>query len=71
MNHYLNGWSLLPWKPTTMVHGRDIATLDNRTIVPIGADPYADRGCAPPPDAVFVRPVDGREWPDTASLAGD
>jgi phytanoyl-CoA hydroxylase len=65
VNHYCNAWSLLPWAiPPSKVKTTDIPTLDCRAIVPVGADPYADRGYAPEPDWVFLRPYDAR--PDGA-----
>ncbi len=57
VNHYCNAWSLLPWGTAPRdVSIYDIATLDHRMVVPIGDDPYADRGLTPEPHTVFVRP---------------
>lgn len=58
VNHYMNAWSLLPWS----VDGQEpvrpgaIPTMDFRGVVPIGEDPYADRGLTADPDWVFLRP---------------
>lgn len=68
VNHYLNAWSLLPWKTDGLIDGLAIPTLDNRNVVPVGVDPYAASGYAAEPDAVFLRPVHaGQEWPDLES----
>ena len=56
VNHYCNSWSLLPWavfRPDVMV---DLGLFDFRGVVPLGEDPYADRGYESMPDAVFIRP---------------
>jgi phytanoyl-CoA hydroxylase len=64
VNHYLNAWSLLPWKTVGSLSGLDIPTLDNRDVVPVGHDPYAERGYTPAPNAVFLRPVTpDQSWP--------
>lgn len=58
VNHYCNGWSLLPWAaaagPPVPIH--EIPTFDYRGIVPVGVDPYEDRGRPADPDGVFLRP---------------
>lgn len=58
VNHYCNAWSLLPWdsKGTGTVPIGAFATLDYRTVVPVGEDPYAWKGYDDPPHEVFVRP---------------
>jgi phytanoyl-CoA hydroxylase len=58
VNHYCNAWSLLPWAtaPVEKLHPYEIATHDERNIVPIGEDPYAWKGLVEPPDRVFLRP---------------
>lgn len=66
--HYMNAWSLLPWKTNGTVHGLDIPLLDSRAVVPVGPDPYADRGYSMPPSVVFLRPIDN-EWPDVDVFA--
>ena len=59
VNHYCNGWTLLPWAPTKSVAGHEIPTMDNRTTVMVaGDDPYEWRGHSTPPKAVFLRPYD-------------
>ena len=67
VNHYLNGWSLLPWMAPDRVPSSDIPTLDNRTIVPLGDDPYAWKGLTAPPSSVFLRPRGNEAWPDITS----
>jgi hypothetical protein len=66
--HYLNAWSLLPWKTNGSVHGLEIPLLDSRAVVPVGADPYAAKGYSTPPKQVFLRPIDN-EWPDVDVFA--
>jgi len=58
VNHYCNAWSLLPWatSPTEKIGLFEIATHDERNVVPIGEDPYAWKGYVDPPDRVFLRP---------------
>ncbi len=57
VNHYCNAWSLLPWAiPPVTVTSTEIPTMDFRAVVPLDDDPYADRGYAPEPDWVFLRP---------------
>lgn len=58
VNHYCNAWSLLPWAatPAGKIHPFDIATHDERNVVPIGEDPYAWKGTVDPPNRVFLRP---------------
>ncbi|MEI6496324.1 MAG: phytanoyl-CoA dioxygenase family protein [Actinomycetota bacterium] len=68
VNHYLNAWSLLPWKTNGSVPGLALPLLDNRDVVPVGTDPYAWKGYAPTPSKVVLRPIDG-VWPDTESVA--
>ncbi len=54
VNHYCNGWSLLPWELRT---GERVATCDRRCIVPVvGPDPYAWKGYEPPSGGVWLRP---------------
>lgn len=71
VNHYLNAWSLLPWHPGGEVPGGAIPTLDNRAIVPLGADPYAAKGIDPHPDRCFVRPLPGQRWAVDAGVPDD
>lgn len=63
VNHYLNAWSLLPWQQGGQISGFAIPTLDNRSVVPLGHDPYAWKGLEPDPDACFLRPLPGEAWP--------
>lgn len=57
VNHYCNAWSLLPWFPYgAPVQSFDVATADFRTVVPLGTDPYAEKGYTDPPGSVFIRP---------------
>ena len=55
VNHYCNAWSLLPWTVFSDIQV-DVANLDYRNVVPLGADPYESKGYDPVPDAVFIRP---------------
>lgn len=65
VNHYLNAWSLLPWKVKGTLPGLDIPTLDNRDVIPVGNDPYAAKGYVTTPQSVFLRPVGPHQsWPD-------
>lgn len=53
VNHYMNAWSLLPWR---MREGESGATADFRSVIPVaGADPYSWKGIEPPPEAVYLR----------------
>jgi hypothetical protein len=53
VNHYMNAWSLLPWKYTP---GVAMAMQDVREIVPVtGEDPYAWKGVTNPPRNVWLR----------------
>ena len=66
VNHYCNAWSLLPWTASAQppVPVQKIATLDFRGIVPVGFDPYEDRGRPADPDSVFLRPyLPSQSWP--------
>jgi ectoine hydroxylase-related dioxygenase (phytanoyl-CoA dioxygenase family) len=64
VNHYCNAWSLLPWSiPPISVSSSEIPTLDYRCVVPVGDDPYQDRGYGEEPDWVFLRPYDARSEP--------
>lgn len=50
VNHYMNAYSLLPWRPPG--EGERMATADFRGIVMVaGEDPYAWKGVAPAGDA--------------------
>ena len=72
VNHYCNAWSLLPWTATPQppVTIGKIPTLDYRGIVPVGRDPYEDRGRTPDPDSVFLRPhLATHSWP-TGTVKG-
>lgn len=61
VNHYCNAWSLLPWSiPPVTLSSADIPTLDYRCVVPVGEDPYGDRGYGEEPDWVFLRPYEAR-----------
>jgi ectoine hydroxylase-related dioxygenase (phytanoyl-CoA dioxygenase family) len=63
VNHYCNAWSLLPWNlPGTPVDSGAVALFDNRRVVPVGDDPYADKGYVDPPGRVFIRPH--HDWAD-------
>jgi ectoine hydroxylase-related dioxygenase (phytanoyl-CoA dioxygenase family) len=60
VNHYLNAWSKLPWQPLGgSVEAWQVPMLDNRTIVPLGEDPYASVPRTEPPRRVMMRPVVG------------
>ena len=66
VNHYCNAWSLLPWTalPQPPITINKIPTLDYRGIVPVGVDPYEDRGRTPNPESVFLRPhLASQAWP--------
>ena len=65
VGHYMNGWSNLPWA-VGMDRRVDAATHDFRTVTPVvGDDPYPERGLAPPPTSVFIRPWrTDMEWGD-------
>lgn len=57
VNHYMSSSSLLPWM---MAEGVDIGIQDYRTVeIVVGEDPYAWKGVAEPPHAVFLRPTSG------------
>ena len=57
VNHYMSSSSLLPWM---LPKNLDVATADNRTVIPVaGDDPYAWKGYAESPDEVFIRPHAG------------
>ncbi len=71
VNHYLNGWSLLPWTMAAQVPGLSVATLDNRAVVPIGHDPYAWKGVSTPPSHCFLRPLPGEPWPEAIGSGQD
>lgn len=71
VNHYLNGWSLLPWTMAAQVPGLSVATLDNRAVVPIGHDPYAWKGLSTPPSYCFLRPLPGEPWPEAIASGQD
>ena len=60
VNHYCNAWSLLPWStlPMQKIHVFEIATHDERNVIPLGDDPYAWKGYAEPPGKVFLRPAE-------------
>ena len=53
VNHYMNGWSLLPWH---LREGESVASADRRTVVHVaGVDPYAWKGYERPPKSVGLR----------------
>ena len=53
VNHYCNGWSLLPWQ---IRPGESAATADRRAVIPVsGVDPYAWKGYETPPERVHLR----------------
>ena len=53
VNHYMNAWSLLPWRYT---QGVGMAQQDLREIVMVtGEDPYAWKGTTAPPRNVWLR----------------
>ena len=57
VNHYMTASSLLPWSiPSVTIDSGAVSTLDNRAVVPLGTDPYADRGYDAFPAAVYIRP---------------
>jgi ectoine hydroxylase-related dioxygenase (phytanoyl-CoA dioxygenase family) len=57
VNHYCTASTLLPWvQHGKQIASEEIARLDNRMVVPIGPDPYADSGYLEPPGQVFLRP---------------
>ena len=54
VNHYMNSWSLLPWRTPA---GERVATADRRSIVPVsGVDPYAWKGYMELVQEVRLRP---------------
>lgn len=59
VSHYMNAWSLLPWK---VRQGESAATADFRSIVPAaGVDPYSWKGTEEPPEAVYLRTCKANE----------
>jgi ectoine hydroxylase-related dioxygenase (phytanoyl-CoA dioxygenase family) len=56
VNHYCTASTLLPWLYGKQIASEQVALLDNRMVVPLGPDPYADRGYSEPPGVVFLRP---------------
>jgi len=56
VGHYLNGWSLLPWKPRQRAEDLNVAEIDSRRVVPVaGEDPYAWKGYESDAGAVYIR----------------
>ena len=56
VGHYLNAWSLLPWKQRKKPEDLNVAEIDSRRVVPVaGEDPYAWKGYETDPDSVYVR----------------
>ena len=56
VGHYLNAWSLLPWRQRVEPGDPNMAELDSRRVVPVaGEDPYAWRGYERDPDWVYIR----------------
>ncbi|MBA3381468.1 MAG: phytanoyl-CoA dioxygenase family protein [Actinobacteria bacterium] len=67
VTHYMNAWSLLPWKPRARPNDPNFAEIDRRNIVPVvGDDPYAWKGYERNPGDAFVRQRDRRRY-DTAA----
>lgn len=67
VSHYMNAWSLLPWKPRAKPEDPNFAELDRRNVVPvIGDDPYAWKGYERNPGDAYVRQRDRRRY-DTAA----
>ncbi len=59
VGHYLNAWSLLPWRQRRKPEDPNVAELDSRRVVPIaGDDPYEWKGYESDPDAVYIRHCD-------------
>lgn len=53
VNHYMNAWSLLPWRHE---EGVGMAQQDERCVVPVaGTDPYAWKGYRSPKNEVGLR----------------
>lgn len=56
VGHYLNAWSLLPWRQRRTLDDLNVAEIDSRRVVPVaGDDPYAWKGYESDPDAVYIR----------------
>ena len=59
VGHYLNAWSLLPWRQRQKPDDLNVAEIDCRRIVPVaGDDPYAWKGVESDGDYVYIRPRD-------------
>jgi len=53
VGHYLNAWSLLPWRQRQRPEDPNVAELDSRRVVPVaGHDPYEWKGYETDPGAV-------------------
>ena len=56
VNHYMNAWSLLPWRCQTKDQHVPAAKADYRCIVPVaGVDPYAWKGLDTDSQGVYLR----------------
>lgn len=63
VTHYMNAWSLLPWKPRVGPDDVNFAELDRRQVLPVvGDDPYAWKGYGRNPDEMYVRQRDRRRY---------
>jgi len=61
VNHYMNAWSMLPWR---VKEGESAASADARDVVPVaGVDPYAWKGYEQPENNVYLRPCKANEQP--------
>jgi len=59
VGHYLNAWSLLPWRQRQKPDDLNVAEIDCRRIVPVaGDDPYAWKGVESDVDYVYIRQRD-------------
>ena len=59
VGHYLNAWSLLPWRQRQRPEDPNVAELDCRRVEPVaGDDPYAWKGYENDPDYVYIRQRD-------------
>ena len=56
VGHYLNAWSLLPWRQRREAGDLNVAELDCRRVVAVaGEDPYAWKGFENDADYVYIR----------------
>ena len=59
VGHYLNAWSLLPWRQRERPDDPNFAEIDSRRVVPLcGDDPYEWKGYESNPSWVYIRERD-------------